>query len=155
MLLSPQRRMKNFWAPGLSSSEPFRSRPQSHYRSNHSSDPGSRGLERGHYGDYEDEGPPEVDTRVSSSYLPRYGDYDSSYSPRQPISRPRSPNSGRSSYERSRRSPLVYDDFASHGSYSSSRHSPRSHGSTRYENEIDDRWDNNSEWHCCNFQFCH
>ncbi|KAK8520150.1 hypothetical protein V6N12_004111 [Hibiscus sabdariffa] len=139
----PAEADEKLWAPGPSSSEPFR-RSQSHYRSNHSSDPGSRGLERRHYGDYEDEGPPGVDTRVSSSYPPRYGDYDSSYSPRHPISRPRSPTSGRSYYERGRRSPLVHDDFASHGSYSSSRHSPRSHGSTRYESEIDDRWDNNS-----------
>ncbi|KAL4326259.1 hypothetical protein GQ457_11G015140 [Hibiscus cannabinus] len=140
----PAEADEKLWAPGPSSSEPFRSRSQSHYRSNHSSDPGSRGLERRHYGDYEDEGPPGVDTRPSSSYPPRYGDYDSPYSPRHPISRPRSPTSGRSYYERGRRSPLVHDDFASHGSYSSSRHSPRSHGSTRYENEIDDRWDNNS-----------
>ncbi|GMJ11247.1 hypothetical protein like AT5G38600 [Hibiscus trionum] len=140
----PAEADEKLWAPGSSSSESLRSRSQSHHRSNHS-EPGSRGLERRYYSDYEDEGPPGVDTRVSSSYPPRYGDYDSAYSfqsPRHPVSRPRSPTSGRSYHERGRRSPLVYDDFASHGS---SRHSPRSHGSTRYENEIDDRWDNSHQ----------
>ncbi|XP_039052288.1 zinc finger CCHC domain-containing protein 8-like [Hibiscus syriacus] len=121
---------------------------QSHYRLNHSSEPGSRGLERRYYDDYEDDGPPGVDTRVSSTFLPRYGNHDSAYnfqSSRQPILRQRSPTSGRSYYERGRRSPLVYEDFASHGSHSSSRHSPRSHGSARYENEIDDGLDNSHQ----------
>ncbi|KAE8710338.1 putative Gamete-expressed 3 [Hibiscus syriacus] len=147
----PAEADEKLWAPGHSSSESIRNRSQSsHYRLNHSSEPGSRGLERRYYDDYEDEGPPGVDTRVSSSYPPRYGNHDSAYSfqsPRQPISRPRSPTSGRSYYERGRRSPLVYEDFASHGSYRFSRHSPSSHGSARYENEIDDGLDNSHQEH--------
>ncbi|GMI84502.1 hypothetical protein like AT5G38600 [Hibiscus trionum] len=135
----PAKADKKLWAPDPSSSESFRSRSQSHYRLNHSSEPGSRGPERRYYGDFEDEGPPGVDFRVSSSYPPRYGNYDSAYcfqSPRDPISRPRSPTLGMSYYERS---PLIFEDFATYGPYSSSGHSPWSHG---YEHEIDDRWDN-------------
>ncbi|XP_038996776.1 uncharacterized protein LOC120121499 isoform X1 [Hibiscus syriacus] len=146
----PAEADEKLWAPGHSSSESIRSRPQSHYRLNHSSEPGSRGLERRYYDDYEDDGPPGVDTRVSSSFLPRYGNHDSAYnfqSPRQPFSGQRSPTSGRYYYDRGRRSPLIYEDFASHGFYSSSRHSPRSHGSARYENEIDDRLDNSHQEH--------
>ncbi|MBA0574094.1 hypothetical protein Golob_001329 [Gossypium lobatum] len=131
---------EKLWAPSPSS-ESFKSRSQSHHRVNHSSESGSRGLERRYFSDYEDEGPPGVDSRVSSSYPPRYGNYDSPYgfnSPRHPIPRPRSPTSGRSYYERGRRSPLVYEDFGSHGSYGS-RYSPRAHG---FEYETDERWDN-------------
>ncbi|KAK8261667.1 hypothetical protein V6Z12_D13G203200 [Gossypium hirsutum] len=131
---------EKLWAPSPSS-ESFKSRSQSHHRVNHSSESGSRGLERRYFSDYEDEGPPGVDSRVSSSHPPRYGNYDSPYgfnSPRHPIPRPRSPTSGRSYYERGRRSPLVYEDFGSHGSYGS-RYSPRAHG---FEYETDERWDN-------------
>ncbi|XP_017619346.1 uncharacterized protein LOC108463877 isoform X1 [Gossypium arboreum] len=131
---------EKLWAPSRSS-ESFKSRSQSHHRVNHSSESGSRGLERRYFSDYEDEGVPGVDSRVSSSYPPRYGNYDSPYgfnSPRDPIPRPRSPTSGRSYYERGRRSPLVYEDFGSHGSYGS-RYSPRAHG---FEYETDERWDN-------------
>ncbi|KAL1127704.1 hypothetical protein V6Z11_A13G195900 [Gossypium hirsutum] len=131
---------EKLWAPSRSS-ESFKSRSQSHHRVNHSSESGSRGLERRYFSDYEDEGAPGVDSRVSSSYPPRYGNYDSPYgfnSPRDPIPRPRSPTSGRSYYERGRRSPLVYEDFGSHGSYGS-RYSPRAHG---FEYETDERWDN-------------
>ncbi|OMO94670.1 PSP, proline-rich [Corchorus olitorius] len=148
----PAEADEKLWAPGPSSSESFRSR--SHHRSQYSSESGSRGHhhEQRYYGDLDDEGPPGVDTRISSSYPPRYGNYDSPYSfqsPRDHIPRPRSPTLGRSFSERGRRSPLVYEDFASHGSYGSTRYSPsdrrtppRIHGSARHENEIDERLDN-------------
>ncbi|XVF27073.1 hypothetical protein REPUB_Repub14bG0075000 [Reevesia pubescens] len=147
---------EKLWAPGPSSSESSRSRP--HHRLNHSSESGSRGHhhEQRYFGDFEDEGPPGVDSRFSSSYPPRYGNYDSPYSfhsPREHIPRPRSPTLERSHYDRGRRSPLVYEDFASPGSYSSSlyswsdrRNSPRIHGSARFENEIDERLDSRPDY---------
>ncbi|XVF25231.1 hypothetical protein REPUB_Repub13aG0195400 [Reevesia pubescens] len=142
---------ETLWAPGPSSSELSRSR--SHHRLNHSSEPGSRGHHEQRYlGYFEDEGPPGVDSRFSSSYPPRYSNYDSPYSflsPRDLIPRPQSPTLERSHSDRRRRSSLGYEDFASNSSYSSSlysssdrRNSPRIHGSARFENEIDERWDN-------------
>ncbi|XVF63182.1 hypothetical protein PTKIN_Ptkin09bG0067600 [Pterospermum kingtungense] len=138
---------EKLWVPGPSSSELSRSR--SHHRLNHSFEPSSRGLhhEQRYYGDFEDEGPPGVDSRFSSSYPPRYGNYDSPHSfhsPRDPIPRPRSPAWGRSYSDRgSRRSPVVYEEFASHGSYSSSS-MRNSHGSARFENENDESWHSSS-----------
>lgn len=144
---------EKLWAPGPSSSESSKSR--SHHRLNHASESGSRGYhhEQRYYGDLEDEGPPGVDSRYSSSYPPRYGNYDSPYSFHSPrdliIPRPRSPTLGRPYSDRGRRSPVVYEEFASHGSYSSSqysssdmRKSPRIHGSARFHSEIDERWTN-------------
>ncbi|XWS75419.1 hypothetical protein CRYUN_Cryun01aG0086400 [Craigia yunnanensis] len=141
---------EKLWAPSPSCSELSKSRL--HHRLNHSSEPGSRGHhhEQRYFGDFEDEGPPGFDSRFSSSYPPRYGNYDSHsfHSPRDPIPKQRSPTLGRSYYDWDRRSPLVYEEFASHGSYSSSlyswsdrRNSPRFQGSNRFENEIDERWD--------------
>ncbi|XWS46421.1 hypothetical protein CRYUN_Cryun14cG0064700 [Craigia yunnanensis] len=144
---------EKLWAPGPSSSESSRSR--SHHRLNHSSEPGSRGHhhEQRYFGDFEDEGPPGVDSRFSSSYPPRHGNYDSPYSfhsPRDLIRRPRSPTLGKSYSDWGKRSRVVHAEFASHGSYSSSlysssdrRNSPRIHGSARFENEINERRDNN------------
>ncbi|XVE77448.1 hypothetical protein DITRI_Ditri13aG0063600 [Diplodiscus trichospermus] len=143
---------EKLWAPLPSSSESSRSRP--HRRLSHSSEAGSRGhhQEQRYFGDFEDEGPPRVDSRFSSSYPPRYGDYDSPYSfhsPRDVIPRPRSPTFGRPYSDRGRRSPVVYQEFAFHGSYSSSqyspsdrRNSPRIYGSARSGNELDERWNN-------------
>ncbi|XP_022719021.1 uncharacterized protein LOC111277108 isoform X2 [Durio zibethinus] len=142
------------WASGPSSSESSR---RSHHRLNHSSEPGSRGHhhEQRYFGDFEDEGPPGVDSRFSSSYPPRYGNYDSHsfQTPRDRIPRPCSPTMGRSHSDRGRRSPLVYEDVASHGSYSSSdrRNTPRIHGSARLENETDERWDNSYPHHSSRF----
>ncbi|XVE57237.1 hypothetical protein DITRI_Ditri04bG0075300 [Diplodiscus trichospermus] len=89
---------EKLWAPLPSSSESCSSRP--HCRLSHSSEAGSRGhhQEQRYFGDFEDEGPPRVDSRFSSSYHPRYGDYDSPYSfhsPRDVIPRPRSRTFGR------------------------------------------------------------
>lgn len=139
---------EKLWAPGSLSSELSRSR--FHHRLNHSSEPASRGFhhEQRYYGDYEDEGPPGVDSRsFASSYPPRYGNYDSPHSfhsPRDPIPRPRSPTWERSYSDRGRRSPVVYEEFASSSMYSSSgrRNSPRIHASARFENEIDESWHN-------------
>ncbi|XWS30671.1 hypothetical protein CRYUN_Cryun23aG0006700 [Craigia yunnanensis] len=142
---------EKLWAPGPSSSESSRSR--SHHRLNHSSEPRSRGHHHGqrYFGDFEDEGPPGIDSRFSSFHPSRYGNYDSPYSfhsPRDLIPSPQSPTLGRSYSERGRRSPLVYEEFGSHGSFSSlhsssdRRNTPRIQGSARFENENDERWDN-------------
>ncbi|XP_022735313.1 zinc finger CCHC domain-containing protein 8-like [Durio zibethinus] len=131
---------EKLWSPGPSSSESSRNRL--HNRLNHSSEPGSRELhhEQRYFGDFKDEGPPGVDSRFSSSYPPSF------HSRRDLIPGPLSP----SQYsDWGRRSPVVCEEFASHGSYSSSlysstdwRNSPRIHGSARFQNEIDERWDN-------------
>ncbi|KAM5581016.1 hypothetical protein ABKV19_010297 [Rosa sericea] len=103
----PENADERLWAPGPSLSDPSRNR--SHNRSNHYSEP----VSRGHYReqrwsrDYRDDGPPGVDPGYGpSSYPPRYGSHDYSYNSRSSsnASAPRSPTLGRSQTDRGRRS---------------------------------------------------
>lgn len=139
----PENADERLWAAGSSSYDPFRSR--SFRRSNHSSEPISRWRHHEQRGsrDSIDEGPPGVDPVVSpstSSYPPRYGNYDSSHNldNRDPI-----PSLARSHADRGRRSPLASEDFSSHisplHSSSNKRPSPRNSSSTRLEDENDER----------------
>eukprot|EP00258_Populus_trichocarpa_P028884 XP_024444903.1 uncharacterized protein LOC18107409 [Populus trichocarpa] len=135
----PENANQRFWEVGPSSSDPFRHR--SRHRSNHSSEATGRWHhhEQRQYRDFINDGPPGVDPVFSpsmSSYPPRYGHHDSSYSSDSP--RDLSPAFGRSNSDRGRGA-LVYEDFASQGSssYSSSRKrsSPQNIGSARYETD--------------------
>ncbi|XP_065854598.1 uncharacterized protein [Euphorbia lathyris] len=119
----PENADERAWAAGPSSFDPYRKR--SHNRADQSSE----SMNRRHHHEQRasrdsiDEGPPGVNSVFSppaSSYPPRYGNYDST------------PSFARSYSDRGRRSPLVYDDLATHSS-SSKRSSP-------WEKENDDRW---------------
>ncbi|KAL3813539.1 hypothetical protein ACJIZ3_014807 [Penstemon smallii] len=116
------------WAATSSSSfNPSRDRDRSHRRYNNN--PISENLSiRGHHHeprwprDVEDDGPPGCDPGTSPSlanhFSRRHSDYDPSYtspSPRGGPSAPWSPNHGRSSYDRGRRSPLVQDGSPKYG----------------------------------------
>ncbi|CAK7335081.1 unnamed protein product [Dovyalis caffra] len=136
----PENADQRLWDVGPSSSDPYRHR--SHHRLSHSSEATGR-WHHHEQRQHRDDGPPGVDSVFSpslSSYPPRYGHYDSSYSSDSP--RELTPAFGRSNSDRGR-SALVYEDFASRGpsSYSSSRKrsSPRDIGSVRYE--TDNSWD--------------
>ncbi|KAF9663948.1 hypothetical protein SADUNF_Sadunf17G0105200 [Salix dunnii] len=133
----PESADQRLWEVGPSSSDPFRH--GSRHRSNHSSEATGRWHhhEQRQYRDFINDGPPGVDSVFSpsmSSYPPRYGHHDSSYSYDSP--RDLSPAFGRSNSDRGR-SALAYKDFVSRGSssYSSSRKrsSPQNIGSARYE----------------------
>lgn len=125
----PENADERLWAARPSNSEPHRDR--SHHRSHHHSESHSRG----HY--YEqrwsinsrDDGPPGVDP--VSSYPPRHGGYDY-------YSSHRSPTLGRSQSDRGR-SPLVYDDYVTRGSFTSpytSRHmSPPDYDADGYRDD--------------------
>ncbi|XP_057993447.1 uncharacterized protein LOC110671573 isoform X2 [Hevea brasiliensis] len=140
----PENADERLWAAGPSSYDPFRNR--SLRRSNHSSEPISRWRRHEQRGsrDSLDEGPPGVDPVFSpsmSSYPPRYGNYDSSYN--FDNSRDPSPSLARSHIDRGRRSPLASEDFSNNisslHSSSNKRSSPWNNGSTRLENETDER----------------
>ncbi|KAJ6369739.1 hypothetical protein OIU76_028061 [Salix suchowensis] len=133
----PANADQRLWEVGPSSSDPFRHR--SRHRSNHSSEATGRWHhhEQRQYRDFINDGPPGVDSVFSpsmSSYPPRYGHHDSSYSSDSP--RDLSPALGRSNSDRGRTA-LVYEDFVSHGSSSHSssrkRSSPQNIGSARYQ----------------------
>uniref|UniRef100_F6GVR1 CCHC-type domain-containing protein n=1 Tax=Vitis vinifera TaxID=29760 RepID=F6GVR1_VITVI len=165
--LEPQRKMSVEF-PGINAPIPKNaderrwaagSRP--HRRLNHSYEPSSRrnSHEQRWSRDYRDDGPCDSDMEISpprSSYPPRHGGIDSSYtsySTRGNIPRPRSPNFGRSLSDRGGRSSLVHEDSLGYNSYSSlsyssssSRLSPHNYGSASYENNIDDRWNGSSSW---------
>ncbi|KAK6927984.1 PSP, proline-rich [Dillenia turbinata] len=143
----PENADKRLWAEVVSSSDLSRSR--SHRRFKPSSESSRTHFREQKWSmNHRDDGPPGVDPGVSpSSFLPRYDSYDSQYSfhsPRDydPVSRT---TYSRSFSERGRRSPLVHEDFPSHGSYSSRsyssgrKHSPRSHGSAGLGTSLDDR----------------
>lgn len=103
----PENADERVWAQGSSFSDLSRNR--SHSRSNHYSEPVSRGHHREQRWsrDYKDDGPPGVDPGFgSSSYPPRYGSYDYNYNSRSSsnASAPRSPPFGRSQSDRGRRS---------------------------------------------------
>lgn len=103
----PENADERVWAQGPSFSDLSRNR--SHSRSNHYSEPVSRGHHREQRWsrDYRDDGPPGVDPGFGpSSYPPRYGSYDYNYNSRSSsnASAPRSPPFGRSQSDRGRRS---------------------------------------------------
>lgn len=134
----PENADERLWGAGPSSSEHFRNRL--HARSNHYSEPVSRGhhREQRRFRDFTDDGPPGCEPGYSpsiSSYSPRYVGYDSSYdshASRSSIPRSRSPTSGRTLSDRSRRSPL-FDEGPLN--YDSSRWDYRS---GRYEQWTDE-----------------
>lgn len=118
------------------------SRNQSHRRSNHSSESGSRGHHREQrwYRDSRDDGPPGVEPGFSPSVstYPRYSSYDlsySSHSPRGNIPRVRSPTLGRSQLERGRRSYLDDEGYSNHVHYGSLP-------STHISDYVSDRYEN-------------
>ncbi|CAN1241270.1 Zinc finger CCHC domain-containing protein 8 [Linum perenne] len=126
----PENADEKLWTQPSSSSDSFRNRSQREHTSRfyHSEQRRSRS--------FMDDGPPGVDPILSpsmSSYPPRHGSHSSSHgydSPRDIVS----------AFARDRewRSPPRYDDYASR---SSSYRSPREYSSSRYEYDMDDRWD--------------
>ncbi|XP_025014350.1 uncharacterized protein LOC8277324 isoform X1 [Ricinus communis] len=139
----PENADERLWETGPSSYNSFRNRP--FRKSDHSSETISRWHHHEQRGsrDSIDEGPPGVDPVFSpSSFPPRYGNYDSSYS--SDSLRGSTASLPRSRSEKGRRSPVVYEDFASHSSspFSSlnKRSSPKDNDSDRLESETDERW---------------
>ncbi|XP_038697270.1 zinc finger CCHC domain-containing protein 8-like [Tripterygium wilfordii] len=141
----PENADEKRWEAGPSTnSDLFRKR--SHRTINSSSEPVSRGhyYEQRWSRDFRDDGPPGCDPVLSpsASYPPRYSNYDSIYSPRDNIQRPRSPTLERSQYDRGRR---VYNDSTTYGSYNSSPYSSsnrhnswRDRGFSRLEYDADE-----------------
>lgn len=134
----PENADEKLWAAGPSNSDSHRDR--SHHRSNHYSESISRGhlREQRWSRDYRDDGPPGCDPVVSpstSNYPPRYGFSYSPHSSSPAFGRSESAF-GRAESDRYRRSPLVYEDYGSHGSYSSS-YSNRDYVTSRFEHEVD------------------
>ncbi|XP_050227598.1 uncharacterized protein LOC126677154 isoform X2 [Mercurialis annua] len=130
--LIPENADERIWALGAVSHNSARSRPVR--RSNHSAQPSSRwhhNEQRETRDSFDDNPPaPGVDPVFSSSsYPPRHGTYDSSYSFDSPKVSGRSLS--RSHTETGRWNPLEYEDYAIHGSYS------RGDGSDRLERETD------------------
>lgn len=133
----PEKADERLWAAGPSILELSRNRL--HSRSNHYSEPVSRGhhREQRRSRDFTDDGPPGVEPGFSpsiSSYPPRYVGYDSSYdyhSPTSNIPRSRSPSFGSSLPDRSRRSPLFDEGPLNYDPL-------RDYGSSRYEHWIDE-----------------
>ncbi|KAL6287595.1 hypothetical protein ACE6H2_011985 [Prunus campanulata] len=126
----PENADERLWAPGPLFSD--HSRNRSYSRSNHYSEPVSRGHHREQRWsrDYRDDGPPGVEPGSGpSSYPPRYGSYDYGYN------LPRSPTFGRSQSDRGRRIPL-----SNEGSfpYSNPRLSPKDYDSANFENWNDE-----------------
>lgn len=137
----PENADQRLWEVGPASSDPCRHR--SHHRLNYLSEATGR-WNHHEQRQYRDDGPPGVDAVFSpsmSSYPPRYGHYDPSYSSDSP--RDLTPAFGRSNSDRGR-SALVYEDFVSHSSTSipslRNRSSPQDMGSARYrtDNSQDD-----------------
>lgn len=126
----PENADERLWATGPPFSD--HSRNRSYSRSNHYSEPVSRGHHREQRWsrDYRDDGPPGVEPGSGpSSYPPRYGSYDYGYN------LPRSPTFGRSQSDRGRRIPLSNEgSFA----YSNPRHSPKDYDSANFENWNDE-----------------
>ncbi|XP_037491782.1 uncharacterized protein LOC105638692 isoform X2 [Jatropha curcas] len=137
----PENADERIWAAGPSGYDPSRNRL--HRRSNHSSESISRWNHYEQRGprDSIDEGPPGVDPVFSpsrSSYPPRYGNHDSSYnldSPKDSFA-----SLSRSHSDRGKRSPLVYEDSASHSSSPYSSSNKRTSPKDRLENVTDERW---------------
>ncbi|KAJ6766429.1 ZINC FINGER CCHC DOMAIN-CONTAINING PROTEIN 8 [Salix purpurea] len=137
----PENADQRLWEVGPASSDPCRH--QSHHRLNYLSENTGR-WNHHEQRQYRDDGPPGVDSVFSpsmSSYPPRYGHYDPSYSSDSP--RDLTPAFGRSNSDRGR-SAVVYEDFVSHSSTSipslRNRSSPQDMGSARYrtDNSQDD-----------------
>ncbi|KAL5739384.1 hypothetical protein ACOSQ2_028564 [Xanthoceras sorbifolium] len=122
----PENADERLWAAGPSNSNPYRDR--SHHRSNHYSESISRGYHREQRWsrDYRDDGPPGCDPVFSPSTSSYHSRYAFNYSPHSSSSA-----FGRSESDRHRRSPLLYEDYATHGSYSSS------YGASSFEHEVD------------------
>ncbi|KAJ6999267.1 hypothetical protein NC653_010069 [Populus alba x Populus x berolinensis] len=132
----PENADQRLWEVGPTSSDPWRHRSQPRLKYS------SEATGRWHHHEqrqYRDDGPPGVDSVFSpsiSSYPPRYGHHDSSYSSDSP--RDLTPAFGRSNSDRGRNA-LLHEDFASHGSTSFSslrkRSSPQDIGSARYRTD--------------------
>ncbi|KAJ7971186.1 Zinc finger CCHC domain-containing protein 8 [Quillaja saponaria] len=162
----PENSDKRLWAPGTSSLDLSRNRlhrrlntyPEHVKRGNHHEQRRSRdfrdedpeNVSRGHHHeqrrsrDFRDDGPPGDPgySSLMSSFHPRYGSDDSSYSnTKGNISVPRSPILGRSQSSRGRSSPLGEEVSLNHGSYNSFSYSPpgrflspQDYSSSRFEN---------------------
>ncbi|KAJ4833254.1 hypothetical protein Tsubulata_005087 [Turnera subulata] len=143
----PENADERLWEVGSSG---FDFRNQSHHKMNHYSEPMSwrHNTEHRRPRDFRDDGPPGVDLPFSpSSFPPRYGNHESSYTSESP--RDVAPAFARSYSDRGRGT-SAYEDFPSHSSssYSSSnkRHSPQDLGSSGLASESDD-WRDRYSFH--------
>ncbi|CAN0916298.1 Zinc finger CCHC domain-containing protein 8 [Linum grandiflorum] len=122
----PENADEWLWGQASSSSDTYRNRSQREHSSRFYQ------SEQRRTRSFMDDGPPGVDPVISpsmSSYPPRYGSHGGYDSPRD-----LAPAFAR---DREWRSPPRYDDYGSRSSY----RSPREYSSSRYEYDMDDRWD--------------